>query len=250
MIPILKGQKGNEKRKRSLPPRRWLKELGLSLEVKPVKQFSVASRAQFLSFMELPNSSSVRVLVRPPTLSTPTSSSPSQAPLPHSASPEPSTSFSPSSQSPSPSLPRFSDTVVVVGFIGRRPDDLIQLINRVIDSNVFGSGKLDKKLDVEKEEVREWFKRRRISYYHEEERGILFLQFSSHRGSVFDSEADYDSEIQEHDFGDLQGMLFMFSVSARQFLISFLFSCLYVCVHQDGLTWIVCLYPRNVMISW
>ncbi|XP_038901178.1 uncharacterized protein LOC120088148 [Benincasa hispida] len=158
--------------------------------------------------MDLPNPSSVRVLVRPPPLSAPTSSS---LP-PHSASPEPSTSFSPSSPLPSPSFPRFSDTVVVVGFIGRRPDDSIQLINRVIDSNVFGSGKLDKKLDVEKEEVREWFKRRRISYYHEEERGILFLQFSSHRGSVFDSEAGYDSEIQEHDFGDLQGMLFMFSV--------------------------------------
>ncbi|XP_008465419.2 uncharacterized protein LOC103503038 [Cucumis melo] len=163
--------------------------------------------------MDVPNSSSVRVLIRPPPLSTPTSSSssPSPTPLPpHSALPEPSTSFSPSL--PSPSLPRFSDTVVVVGFIGRRPDDSIQLINRVIDSNVFGSGKLDKKLDVEKEEVREWFKRRRISYYHEEERGILFLQFSSHRSSVFDAEAGYDSEIQEHDFGDLQGMLFMFSV--------------------------------------
>ena len=57
---------------------------------------------------------------------------------------------------------------------------------------------------------------------------------------MFDVEADYDSEIQEHDFGDLQGMLFMFSVSASQFLIYFL---------QDRLNWIVCLYHRNVVIN-
>ena len=171
------------------------------------------------------NSSSVRVLVRPPPISTSTSSSASQTPLPsRTASPDPSTSLAPSSPSPSLSVARFSDGIVVVGFIGRRPDDSIQLINRVIDSNVFGSGKLDKKLDVEKEEVRDWFKRRRISYHHEEERGILFLQFSSHRGSVFDAEIDYDSAIEEHDFGDLQGMLFMFSVSARQFLSLLYFS--------------------------
>ncbi|XP_023534099.1 uncharacterized protein LOC111795761 [Cucurbita pepo subsp. pepo] len=163
--------------------------------------------------MDMSNSSSVRVLVRPPPISTSTSSSASQTPLPsRTASPDPSTSLAPSSPSPSLSVARFSDGIVVVGFIGRRPDDSIQLINRVIDSNVFGSGKLDKKLDVEKEEVRDWFKRRRISYHHEEERGILFLQFSSHRGSVFDAEIDYDSAIEEHDFGDLQGMLFMFSV--------------------------------------
>ncbi|XP_022140432.1 uncharacterized protein LOC111011111 isoform X2 [Momordica charantia] len=158
--------------------------------------------------MDLSNSSSVRVLVRPPPVSTPTSS---HTPLPpRTASPDPSTSYS--SSSPSLSLPRLSDSVVVVGFIGTRPDDSIQLINRIIDSNVFGSGNLDKKLNVEKEEVRDWFKRRRISYYHEEERGILFLQFYSNKGPVFDAEADCDSGIEEHDFGDLQGMLFMFSV--------------------------------------
>lgn len=168
--------------------------------------------------MDIPNSnsSSVRVLIRPPSLSTPTSSSASQTPLtPRTASPDPSTSFSPSSPSPPLSVPRYSDSVVVVGFIGRRPDDSIQLINRIIDSNVFGSGKLDTKLDVEKEEVRDWFKRRRISYYHDKERGIIFLQFSSHRAYVFDAEIDYNLGIEEHDFGDLQGMLFMFSVSAR-----------------------------------
>lgn len=125
--------------------------------------------------------------------------------------------------------------MVVVGFIGTRPDDSIQLINRIIDSNVFGSGNLDKKLNVEKEEVRDWFKRRRISYYHEEERGILFLQFYSNKGPVFDAEADCDSGIEEHDFGDLQGMLFMFSVSAHQFFICYFFSPRSdVLVHQRG----------------
>ena len=87
---------------------------------------------------------------------------------------------------------------------------------------------MDTKLVVAKEEVEQWFKRRRISYYHEEERGILFLQFSTHRGSVFEAKTDYDSEIQEHEFGDLQGMLFMFSVSARRFLILLIY---FVSVH-------------------
>ncbi|KAG6570824.1 hypothetical protein SDJN03_29739, partial [Cucurbita argyrosperma subsp. sororia] len=150
--------------------------------------------------MDLPNSPSDQEILRPPPLSTPTSSSASKSPLlPHSPSPDPPTSFSPSSPpSPPQSVPCLSNNVVVVGFIGRRPNNSIQLINRVIDYNVFGSGKLDAK-----EEVEQWFKRRRISYYHEEERGILFLQFASHRGSVFEAKTDYDSEIQEHEFGDL-----------------------------------------------
>lgn len=79
-----------------------------------------------------------------------------------------------------------------------------------MDSNTFGSGRLDKGLDVEKEEVKRWFESRRISYYHEEEKGILFLQFCSTRSS--ESDSDFDSVITEQEFGDLQGLLFMFSV--------------------------------------
>lgn len=149
------------------------------------------------------NPSSMRVLVRPPPTPTakPTSNSPTQTlPLPSSADP--------------PS----SDGVVVVGFIGRSPDDSAQLINRILDSNVFGSGNLDKSLFLEKEELRDWFRWRRISYFHEQKKGILFLQFCSTRcpavaDGFSDSGSAFDSPVEEHDFGDLQALLFMFSVS-------------------------------------
>ncbi|KAF3455164.1 hypothetical protein FNV43_RR05612 [Rhamnella rubrinervis] len=162
-----------------------------------------------------PNPSSMRVLIRPPSssASTPTltsSSSLSQAPLP------PPVSSSSSDQPSTSSQSRSSDGVVVVGFIGGRPGDTAQLINRVIDSNVFGSGNRDKSLCIEKEEVRDWFKWRRISYYHEEQRGILFLQFCYNQYPAMDGfnkvRPGFDSVVEEHEFGDLQGMLFMFSV--------------------------------------
>lgn len=113
---------------------------------------------------------------------------------------------------------------MVVGFIGRRPEDTAQLINRVIDSNVFGSGNSDKSLCIEKDEVGDWFKWRRISYYHEEKKGILFLQFCYNQLPAMDGfdkvQPGFDSVVEEHEFGDLQGMLFMFSVSVC-FLPSF-----------------------------
>lgn len=112
-----------------------------------------------------PSPSPVRVLIRPP--SSPSSSS--------------STSSDHPSPAPAASLPRSSDGVVVVGFIARRHDDSAQLLNRVIDSNAFASGNLDAPLLVDDEEAKEWFERRRISYFHDHDKGILFLQFSSTR---------------------------------------------------------------------
>ncbi|ESW22138.1 hypothetical protein PHAVU_005G130400 [Phaseolus vulgaris] len=146
-----------------------------------------------------PSPSPVRVLIRPP------------------SSPSPSSSDHTSPAQPQPPLPRASDGVVVVGFIARRHDDSAQLLDRVIDSNVFASGNLDAPLLVEDEEAREWFERRRISYFHDHERGILFLQFSSTRCPAIHTATDvappgFDSALEEHEFGDLQGMLFMFSV--------------------------------------
>ncbi|PRQ33372.1 hypothetical protein RchiOBHm_Chr5g0056861 [Rosa chinensis] len=149
-----------------------------------------------------PNPASRRVLIRPPPSSY--SSPPSQTiPIPSSSSDPPST-----------------DGVVVVGFIGPpSTDHSAQLINRILDSNVFGSGNRDKSLGVEnQEELRDWLKWRRISYYHEEQKGILFLQSCSTLCSAVDdnglsdSGSGFDSVFEEHDFGDLQGMLFMFSV--------------------------------------
>lgn len=82
---------------------------------------------------------------------------------------------------------------------------------------MFGPGNLDKSFTVDKEEVKGWFKCRRISYYHEEEKGILFLQFCSTNCPAFDGFLDpgsgFDSIVEEREFGDLQGLLFMFSVS-------------------------------------
>lgn len=181
-----------------------------SKEAEPINQ-SPLPDLLLLASMDTPNPNpnsnpaSMRVLIRPPPSSTATSySSPSSQTIPI-----------PSSSS---SDPPSTDGVVVVGFIGRSPDDSAQLINRILDSNVFGSGNLDKTLCVEKEELRDWFKWRRISYYHEEQKGILFLQFCSTRCPAMDdgfsdSGSGFDSAFKENDFGDLEGMLFMFSVS-------------------------------------
>lgn len=71
-------------------------------------------------------------------------------------------------------------------------------------------------MGVEKDEVRDWFKWRRISYYHQEDKGILFLRFCSTRCPGIDGLSVYgsgfDSALEEHEFGDLQGLLFMFTV--------------------------------------
>lgn len=107
-----------------------------------------------------------------------------------------------------------------MGFVGRRHGDVTQLINRVIDANVFGSGNLDTPFRFEKqelmsEEIEEWFNLRCISYYFEEEKGILYLQFSSISCPVMDADLEsqlgFDSLFEDREFGDLQGLLFMFS---------------------------------------
>ncbi|KAL5763935.1 hypothetical protein ACOSQ2_016529 [Xanthoceras sorbifolium] len=148
--------------------------------------------------MDPPKSPSMRVLTRPPVPTPP--SDPPPPPPPPSAS----------------SLPHSLNGVVVVGFISRKPDDSSQLINRVLDCNSFGSGRMDKALDINKEELKHWFDSRRISYYHEAEKGLLLLQFCSTRCPVLressDSGSAFDSVVEEHEFGDLQGLLFMFSV--------------------------------------
>ncbi|KAJ0083661.1 hypothetical protein Patl1_30563 [Pistacia atlantica] len=151
--------------------------------------------------MDPPNPHSMRVLTRPTT--------PAPPPTPSSGpSPPPSSSTSP--------LPHPLNGVVVVGFISQRPHTSSLLINRVLDSNTFGSGRMDKTLAVDKEEVKRWFDSRRISYYHEEEKGLLFLQFSSTQCPVLhgssSSGSGFDSVVEEHEFGDLQGLLFMFTV--------------------------------------
>ncbi len=119
---------------------------------------------------------------------------------------------------------------MVVGFVSRRPDHSARLINRVLDSSVFGSGALDKTFCLlDKEGVRDWdwFKSRRISYYHDQEKGILFLQFSSTRCPAMDGLSEpgsvFDSALEERDVGDLQGMLFMFTVSPFPFALIVLF---------------------------
>ena len=86
-------------------------------------------------------------------------------------------------------------------------------MNRIVDSTVFGSGNSDKTLCVDKEELRgsDWFSHRRLSYHRDDQNGILFLHFSSDFGGGFEFGSAIEEE--EHQFGNLQGMLFMFSVS-------------------------------------
>ncbi|GLT81730.1 hypothetical protein SLE2022_001650 [Rubroshorea leprosula] len=161
--------------------------------------------------MDSPNPPTMRVLTRPPPAPKPTP--------PPTPTPTPASSSDPTPPLPLPSLasqPRSPDGVVVVGFIARRPDDSSHLINQVLDSNVFGSGRMDRVLSVDKEEVEGWFRRRRISYHHEEDKGILFLQFCPTSCPVFDgswcSGSGSDEVVDEPELGNLQGLLFMFSV--------------------------------------
>ncbi|KAF6167693.1 hypothetical protein GIB67_017188 [Kingdonia uniflora] len=160
--------------------------------------------------MESPNPSpSLRVLVRPS--STTTTSTPTTTP-----SFTTSTIITPPLSSSTPSSSSLSEGVVVVGFIGSREDDVTQLINRVVEDNVFGSGNLDKPFLIS-DEMRERFKSRRISYYADEEKGMVFLQFvcGSWTKLVEESSSSrlgLDSMFDEEEFGDLQGMLVMFSV--------------------------------------
>lgn len=114
----------------------------------------------------------------------------------------------------------------MVGFIGKRHDDVAYLMNRIIDSNVFGSGGLDRPIFVDKPDektdfavtdvMKSWFEYRNISYYHDEEKRILFLQFSSTRCPLIEcnmeSKMGFDSSLEDYEYGDLQAMLFMFSV--------------------------------------
>ncbi|KAF8396517.1 hypothetical protein HHK36_018141 [Tetracentron sinense] len=214
---------------------------------KPKPRFlSLYWRSEFTS-METPNPSSLRVLTRPSSSSStsiPSSSASAIPPFPSSISStnpsdhphfqssiplsrNPSSSSTSTSSSSSSSQSRPLEGVVVVGFIGRSEDDVTQLINRILDSNVFGSGNLDQKFHAEsndfgkdelrdREELKNWFLNRRISYYYEEEKGIVFLQLASTRcpamEGLSDSSLGYDFVLEEHEFGDLQGMLIMFSV--------------------------------------
>lgn len=94
-------------------------------------------------------------------------------------------------------------------------------MNRIIDSNVFGSGNLDKPFRIEDEknnaEIKKWLESRKLSFFQDEDKGILYLQFASARCPVMDgsleSQFGLDSVFEDQELGDLQGLLFMFSVS-------------------------------------
>ncbi|KAK6936116.1 Nonsense-mediated mRNA decay factor SMG8/SMG9 [Dillenia turbinata] len=158
---------------------------------------------------------SLRVLTRPSSSAPPPSLPQSHSLLLHpNPNPHP-----PPDQS---TLPPPSNGIVVIGFVGRQYDDVSQLANRILDFNVFGSGNLDEylfsssKIPELGDELKEWIKRRKLSYYHDEEKGILFLLFSPtwlpSNEAVLGKSEDFDSTVEELEFGDLQGLLFMFSV--------------------------------------
>ncbi|KAI7727006.1 hypothetical protein M8C21_026489 [Ambrosia artemisiifolia] len=158
--------------------------------------------------MTAPNPSPMRVLIRPP-------SSPSITPPPPPLPPLP------------PPPPR-QNGVVVVGFIGRRHTDVSQLLNRLLDDNVFGSGHADVALGFNNnnnnnktgevsEEVKEWLEQRQVSYYYDESKGIVYLQLCWSNCPAINRFSDGSGgfgieNFEKMEFGDLKGMLFMFSV--------------------------------------
>ncbi|XP_031482693.1 uncharacterized protein LOC116252517 [Nymphaea colorata] len=162
--------------------------------------------------MEHPASSTpLRVLVRPPPPPPPTSSSSS------SAASSSSHSLPPNSTQPNPpSSVQNNDGVIVIGLIGRDPDEATQLLNRILDANVFGSGKQDIDIHADLrnsendggESISDWFRSRRISYYFEKEKGIVFLLLSTSGRRHCAS----GSAFEECESDDLRGILVLFLV--------------------------------------
>nr|XP_043610831.1 uncharacterized protein LOC122582494 [Erigeron canadensis]XP_043610832.1 uncharacterized protein LOC122582494 [Erigeron canadensis] len=153
-----------------------------------------------------PNSRSpMRVLIRPPSSSTH-----------HHHQPPPSLPPLPPPPPPPQPTQTHQNGVVVVGFIGRQKAHVGQLINRVIDTNVFGSGDADVAFVIN-DEIKDWFNEREISYYYDELKGVLYLGFceipnDNYDDGVLEFGSGFDSVFEKRDFGYLQGMFFMFSV--------------------------------------
>lgn len=110
---------------------------------------------------------------------------------------------------------------MAVGFVGSSSStDLSQLINRIIDSNTFGSGRLDR--DLLGHSGSDWSRNRKVSYHFDAEKAIVFLQFSSSlsplESCTLSGSSDWVNgsvpELEESELEDLKGMLFMFSVSS------------------------------------
>lgn len=150
----------------------------------------------------------IRVLVRPPSATAPSHPLPPQPPPPPPPPPDPS--------------PPPKSGVIVVGFVGRRHHDVAHLINKISDSYAFGSGSLDTPFRLEAEkidlEMSRWFESRNLSFYHDEDQGILYLQFSMVNCTVAESvlseeRLGFESVLEERELGDLKGLIFMFSVS-------------------------------------
>ncbi|EPS67617.1 hypothetical protein M569_07165, partial [Genlisea aurea] len=110
---------------------------------------------------------------------------------------------------------------VVVGFVGKRRHDVAHFINKLIDSHVFGSGKLDEPFPFDAEklspEMKRWFEGRNLSFYHDAVRGFVYLQFSplfcpTVENVVSEETVGFEPIFDEQELADLQGLLFMFSV--------------------------------------
>lgn len=162
----------------------------------------------------------MRVLSRAPLPSTTATSTPSLT----------APSFNPS---PPPLTGPPNDGIVAVGFVGSSSStDLSQLINRVIDSNTFGSGRLDR--DLLGSSASDWLRNRKVSYHFDAEKAIVFLQFSSSPSPLASltlaGSSDWVNgsvpELEGSELEDLKGMLFMFSVSSHISYFIFLSVCL------------------------
>lgn len=213
--------------------------------------------------METSTGPSLRVLTRPSQTTLPSASDalPSfpAATIPISTTTPPSSAGQSSLhlfsgfQSPSP-----ANGVVVVGVVGRNLDDVTQLLNRLLDAHIFGSGNRDRELwneesneealqeegmeeDVVKgnnridrgfdtgpsRKVAAWMKKRRLSYYADEDKGIVYVQFawgSPHIDLLMGnlSSQEYPFVLDQQETDDLCGLLFMFS-NCRCVISLFLF---------------------------
>eukprot|EP01018_Ginkgo_biloba_P020644 Gb_15944 [translate_table: standard] len=216
--------------------------------------------------MENTTGPSLRVLTRPSATSSASSDSLPSFPCATIPLPSSSSSLSPLSGGQSHSSvgqPPSANGVVVVGVVGRSQDDVTQLLNRILDAQIFGFGNRDRGLwndfsdDIRKarndgdgngmeeafraalqeegiledgfnEDVKckepdmgssrreaAWIRKKRISYYLDEEKGIVYVQFawgSPHMDLLMEDSQEFPSILDRHETDDLCGLLVMFSV--------------------------------------
>lgn len=104
---------------------------------------------------------------------------------------------------------------------------------------MFGSGKLDTPFRFEPDkidpEMRKWFESRNLSFYHDEDQGILYLQLSlvnsiATEEVLSEGRLGFESVLEDRELEDLKGLIFMFTVSFIDFYLLNTYQVEFLCI--------------------